>query len=111
MIRYYDLYANVHRGKKRKAEKDPTLLPILEDSSQYAPSKGWAEMIRKVYELDPLLCTKCGGRMRIVAFIEDYAVIDKIINHLKLTFIAERPPPLHSQPQLSIAAEERGEYF
>jgi len=31
--------------------------------------------------------------MRIVSFIEDYKVIDKIINHLKLTFKAERPPP------------------
>jgi len=50
-------------------------------------------MIRKVYELDPLLCPKCGGRMRIIAFIQDYAVIDKIINHLKLAFMAERPPP------------------
>jgi len=31
--------------------------------------------------------------MRVIAFIEDHTVIDKIINHLKLTFAAERPPP------------------
>jgi len=47
--------------------------------------------------------------MRIVSFIEDYKVIDKIINHLKLTFKAERPPP--PQAQLSMAAEERLEYI
>ena len=39
----------------------------------------------------------CGGTMRIVSFIEDYKVIDKIINHLKLTFKAERPPPPQAQ--------------
>ena len=42
-------------------------------------------MIRKVYEIDPLICPKCGETMRIVSFIEDYKVIDKIIDHLKLT--------------------------
>ncbi len=30
--------------------------------------------------------------MRIISFIEDPKVIDKIILHLKLTFLAERPP-------------------
>ena len=50
-----------------------------------------------------------GGTMRIISFIEDYKVIDKIIDHLKLTFKAERPPP--AQAQLSMAAEERSEYI
>jgi len=27
-------------------------------------------MIRKVYEVDPLLCPHCGGQMSIIAFIE-----------------------------------------
>jgi hypothetical protein len=25
------------------------------------PSKGWAAMIRKVHEINPMLCPKCGG--------------------------------------------------
>ena len=50
-------------------------------------------MIRKVYEVDPLLCPKCGGRMRIIAFLTDYQAVDRIIDHLKLTFIAEKLPP------------------
>jgi hypothetical protein len=76
------------------------------------PSRGWAEMIKKVFEVDPLLCPACGGKMSIIAFIEDHKVIDKIIGHLKLTFMAERPPPPHVlQQELLMAAEERGEYF
>ena len=68
-------------------------------------------MIKKVYEIDPLLCPKCAGRMKVISFIQDYTVIDKIINHLKLSFIAERPPPALTQAQLLMAAEDRGEYF
>jgi hypothetical protein len=85
---------------------------IIEQEEPFVPSKGWAEMIRKVYEVDPLLCPSCGGQMKIISFIEDHKVIDKIIDHLKLTFISERPPPPHDvQHELLTADEESGEYF
>jgi hypothetical protein len=31
--------------------------------------------------------------MKIISFFTDWAVVDRIIDHLKLTFVAERPPP------------------
>ncbi len=111
-VRYYGLYSNAHRGNMRKAAADPSHPPIIEDEPLYVPSKGWAEMIRKVYEVDPLLCPSCGGQMRVISFIEEPKVIDKIICHLKLSFEAERPPPPHFvQQELLMAAEEREEYF
>jgi len=97
------------RGKMRKTESDPLCPLIIEDEDPFIPSKGWAEMIKKVYEIDPLICPKCGGTMRIVSFIEDHIVIDKIIKHLNLTFKAARPPP--PQAQLSMAAEELSEFM
>lgn len=53
-------------------------------------------------------CLDFRGSLHI-SFIKDHKVIDKIIDHLKLTFKAERPPP--AQAQLSMAAEERSEYI
>ncbi|MBA7637919.1 hypothetical protein ES703_45568 [subsurface metagenome] len=50
-------------------------------------------MIKKVYETDPLLCPRCGGQMKVISFIENIKVIDKIVRHLKFSFHAERPPP------------------
>jgi hypothetical protein len=35
-----------------------------------------------------MLCPRCGGTMRVVAFLTEHAVVDRIINHLKLTFVA-----------------------
>jgi len=29
--------------------------------------------------VDPLVCPRCGGQMRIIAFIEDYKVVKKIL--------------------------------
>ena len=112
MIRYNGLYSNAHRGKMRKAGDRPSHPPIIDDDPTYVPAKGWAEMIRKVYEIDPLLCPSCGGRMIIISFIEEPKTIDRIIRHLELTFEAERPPPPHHvQQELLMAKEERGDYF
>jgi len=63
MIRYYGIYANAHRGKKKKAGVNPSCPLIIEDEVSCPPSRGWAEMIKKVYEIDSLICPKCGGTM------------------------------------------------
>jgi len=69
-------------------------------------------MIRKVYEVDPLICPSCGGQMRFISFIDEPKTVDRVIRYLKLTFEAERPPPPHNvQQELLKAAEEIGEYF
>ena len=84
---------------------------IIEKELWPIPPKGWAEMIRKVYEVDPMLCPRCGGKMKVVAFITDFAVVDKIIDYLKLSFIAERHPPSHiAYQELLMAAEASTEY-
>jgi ribosomal protein S27AE len=38
-------------------------------------------------------CPRCGGRMSVVAFLTEHEVVDRIIRHLALTFVAEKPPP------------------
>jgi len=111
-VRYYGLYANAHRGKLRKASLEAFPLRIVEEKLQPLPAKGWAEMIRKAYEVDPMVCPHCAGTMRVVAFLTDYALVDRILNHLKLTFVAERPPPLQlAYQERLMAAETSAEYF
>jgi len=76
------------------------------------PSQGWAEMIRKVYEVDPMICPRCGGTMKVVAFITEFGAVDRIIAHLKLTFVVAKPPPSHVFEQVALtAAEENVDYF
>ncbi len=50
--------------------------------------------------------------MKVIAFITEYAVVDRIIDHLKLRFVADKPPPSHVFEQVAlIAAEENADYF
>ena len=48
------------------------------------PSKKWRELIKKVWEVDPLICQHCGAEMKLIALIDDQSVIEKILRHLKL---------------------------
>ena len=63
-------------------------------------------------KVDPMLCPKCGGRMKVIAFLADFSVVDRIIGQLKLTFVAERPPPPQvASQELLMAADPPAEYF
>jgi hypothetical protein len=55
----------------------------------------WRECIKKVWEVDPLLCKHCGSEMKIISFIYERAVIKKILIHLDLYSLPKqkRAPP------------------
>ena len=52
--------------------------------SRQAARAAWAKLIRKVYEVDPLLCPKCGAQMRVIALIEEPTVIERILSWFRL---------------------------
>jgi hypothetical protein len=94
MVRYYDLYSNVIRGKRKKLDQDGLMPSILEpDGSSKEHRRNWARLIQKIYETDPLCCPKCSGKLKILGFIEDEEVIKKILKHLGLWEVKPRPPP------------------
>ena len=41
---------------------------VIEDDNNKGANKSWARLIKKIYEVDPLICPKCKGQMRIIAF-------------------------------------------
>jgi hypothetical protein len=49
--------------------------------------------------------------MKVITFVENHKVIDRIIGHLKLTFHAERPPPPQVAQQELLMAAEESNYF
>jgi hypothetical protein len=111
-VRYCGLYANAHRGKVKKASLEVFPLRIVGEELPRIPSKGRAAMSRKVYEVNPMVCPRCGGAMRVVAFLTEHAAVARIIDHLKLTFVAERPPPPHAAFQeLLMDADPSVDYF
>jgi hypothetical protein len=43
----------------------------------------WAQRLKRVFNIDIETCRECGGAMKVIACIEDSAVIKKILDHLK----------------------------
>lgn len=62
-----------------------------------------AQLIRRGYEVDPLVCPRCGGAMRVVGFITQPALIKRILDHLRKRAKVSRPPPHAPQPMASPA--------
>ncbi|HVS01211.1 MAG TPA: transposase zinc-binding domain-containing protein, partial [Thermoanaerobaculia bacterium] len=77
----YGHYSNVARAKRAAAEGEPQAL-APSTAADREPTAGerrrlrhlWAQLIRRVYEVDPLLCRECGATMRILAFVLEPSV-------------------------------------
>ena len=63
-----------------------------------ARASRWAQLFKRVFEIDVLVCEHCGGRRRVIAFITQTSVVERILSHLGLP--TERPlvMPARSPP-------------
>jgi hypothetical protein len=78
------------------ARPDPGTIASVEPPPPPASRKwSWPDLMRHTFGVDVLACARCGGRMRVVATIEDPLVILRILTHLGLPTAARapRPPP------------------
>lgn len=53
--------------------------PALIDCHQ---NMTWAERLKRVFNIDITICSRCGGAVSIIACIEDPSIINKILAHL-----------------------------
>ena len=87
----------------------PTRAPqeaLYRRAARYA----WALLLASIYEVFALLCPKCGGKMRIIAFMTEARSIRQILEHLgepssPPAVAPARGPPLwemeHAEPGAS----------
>jgi hypothetical protein len=113
LVRYYGWYSNVSRGKRRKAEaengevegvgSDPdSSAARAEVRNTRALRRSWAQLIKRIYEVDPLVCPTCGSEMKVIAIITEHDVVDAILRHLaKVEARFPRGPPGAATPAAS----------
>ena len=97
LVHYYGWYSNRCRGARRKAGS-----PIGEAAASRGPAGGsrasWARLLRHIFEVEPLLCPRCGVEMKVVSVLTHSVVVDKILHHFRQgrshDLFAERPPPI-----------------
>src|SRR4029453_15138924 len=99
-VRYYGALSNRARvtiaGLNGQSYR-PSEAQQQGDEGEIDPSRArrgsWARLLRKIFEVDPLLCT-CGAQMKIVSFsfITEPRVVDRILRHLASEACKARDP-------------------
>jgi len=84
LVRYVGWYSTRCRGERAcvaasaAAVQAPENAPVVAARARSA----WARLIHKFYEVDLLVCAKCGAPMHVIALIDDAAIIRRILEHL-----------------------------
>lgn len=116
LIRSYGWYANAARARRKRdaaaagefstgsggaVATDAAMASVATepDSAQRkAARKRWANLIRHIYEVDPLVCPRCGGVMKIISFITQQPVIRAILDSVHPTGTPSPAGSLHPPP-------------
>ena len=64
----------------------------------------WARLFKRVFDIDIERCA-CGGKLKLVAVIEEPAVIEKTLTHLELS---PQPPPRAKARRVDLFQAEWG---
>jgi hypothetical protein len=94
LVRGYGAYSTRRRARWRKigiladtrtlAAISPAALDATPDwPALRAMRQRWAALLKRIFEVDPLACPRCGATMRMIAFILDDEVINPILRHLR----------------------------
>jgi hypothetical protein len=71
------------------------------DSDKPLASMSWAQRLKRVFAIDIESCPECGGKLRVIACIEDPQLIARILGHVRARDEAAgtevRAPPSPSQ--------------
>jgi hypothetical protein len=56
-------------------------------------SMTWAQRLKRVFAIEIDTCRRCGGKLKVISSIEDPAVIERILEHLRQRSETEQPQP------------------
>jgi len=74
-----------------------------------AVGRAWSACMRKVFEIDPVRCVKCGGEMKLVAVILDDGELDRILAHQGWPTEFPETRPSRAPPVRGPIAEEESQ--
>ena len=63
----------------------------------------WADLLKRVFEIDVLTCPWCGEKRKLIALLTDGAVVRRILAHLGLPTTAPTLAPARAPPEFEFA--------
>ena len=86
LTRYHGVFAPNHRLREQvtPAKRGRRKTEVTGDPPPARHvSMTWAQRLKRVFKIDIETCDHCGGAVKVIASIEDPAVIKQILAHLK----------------------------
>ncbi len=72
--------------------------------AEHRAAMTWAQRLKRVFNIDVETCSECGGDIKIIASIEDPAVIQKILAHLDENATSALLPDCRASPTVGLFA-------
>jgi hypothetical protein len=89
-------------GGDAEVTADPTAqareTETVEAAWRRARGQCWAALMQRTFGFDVLACPRCGGRLRLIALIEQAAVIERILRHLGVPTATPTSRPARAPP-------------
>jgi hypothetical protein len=78
-----------------------------EPSTRRRCSLSWARLIAKIIQADPLVCRRCGGPLKVAAYVTDSLAIRQILDHFDLSPPEKPPPEIRELVRVPVVEEGR----
>ena len=95
-------------GPKDSATAQPREADPAEAARRHARGQTWASLMARTFGFDVLACPRCGGRLRLIALIEEADVITRILRHLGLPREIPAPRPARAPPFPASTPDQTG---
>lgn len=82
LTRFHGVFSPNSRLRKKVVPSVPTRVKPPGKPLGYGQT--WAQRLKRVFAIEIEKCAKCGGKMKVIACIEDADVIEKILKHVGL---------------------------
>jgi hypothetical protein len=87
LIRYHGVFAPASADRARVVPKTRAAADNSKDrgeplATDRQRSLTWAQRLKRVFAIDIEVCRRCGGKLRVIASIEEPATIERILEHL-----------------------------
>ena len=89
LTRYHGVLAPNHRwrGEVTPAKRGKDVKRIFNDevrsTVEHHAAMTWVQRLKRVFNIDIEVCSRCGGSLKVIACIEDQDVINRILAHLR----------------------------
>ncbi len=105
LLVYHGVLAPRARGRSQvvrygRPAPDGTALALAASPRAAVPTHAWtwAALMRRVLDLDVLACPRCGGRLRVIAPVQDPLAVQAILAHRARSAAPAPPGPAPPAP-------------